>query len=107
MTSRILCLVASSNGPSPVKNSITNDTMLINVNLNDIDITKTTIQQTGILSPTTADTKSTNKQTENKITKQEQQAMEGIMGSMQLYSTLKKNNEDKISKLRSVIVISS
>ena len=54
-----------------------------------------------------ADTKSTNKQTENKITKQEQQAMEGIMGSMQLYSTLKKNNEDKISKLRSVIVISS
>ena len=43
-------------GASPIKNSITYDTMLINVNLNDIDLTKTTIQQTGILAPTTADT---------------------------------------------------
>jgi len=33
--------------------------MLINVNLDDIDLTKTTIQRTGILAPTTADTKST------------------------------------------------
>jgi hypothetical protein len=46
-------------GAAPIKNSITYDTMLINVNVNDIDLTKTTIQRTGILSPTTADTKST------------------------------------------------
>jgi len=45
-------------GPSPVKNSITNDTMLINVVLDDIDLEKTTVEQLGILSPTTADTNS-------------------------------------------------
>jgi len=46
-------------GKSPIKNPITYNTMLINVNLDDIDLTKTTIQQTGILAPTTADTQTT------------------------------------------------
>ena len=45
-------------GASPIKNSITNDTMLINVTLNDIDLNKTTTSLTGILAPTTADTAS-------------------------------------------------
>jgi hypothetical protein len=39
-------------GKSPIKNPITFNTMLINVNFDDIDLTKTTIQQTGILAPT-------------------------------------------------------
>ena len=45
-------------GTSPIKNSITNDTMLINVSLNDVDLKKTTTSLTGILAPTTADTAS-------------------------------------------------
>jgi hypothetical protein len=45
-------------GPAPVKNSITNDTMLINVSLTDIDLNKTTVSLTGILAPTTGDTES-------------------------------------------------
>ena len=45
------------NGKSPIKNSITYDTFLKQVLLSDIDFVKTTTSQTGILNPTTADTK--------------------------------------------------
>ncbi len=43
---------------TPIKNSITYNTMLKSIVLTDIDIEKTTISQTGILAPTTEDTES-------------------------------------------------
>ena len=43
---------------TPIKNSITYNTMVKQVPPTEIDIVKTTTSQTGILSPTTADTKS-------------------------------------------------
>jgi hypothetical protein len=45
-------------GKTPIKNSITFNTMLKQVALTDIDLEKTTTSQTGKLLPTTADTKS-------------------------------------------------
>jgi hypothetical protein len=51
-------------GPSPIKNSITYNTLLINVNLDDIDLEKTTVQQTGIFKPTAANIESTKKNLE-------------------------------------------
>ncbi len=42
---------------TPIKNSITYDTMVKSIVLTDIDIVKTTTSQTGVISPTTADTK--------------------------------------------------
>jgi hypothetical protein len=44
-------------GQTPIKNSITYDTMIKQVSTNEIDFVKTTTSQTGILQPTTADTK--------------------------------------------------
>ena len=44
-------------GKTPIKNSITYNTMVKQVAPTEIDIVKTTTSQTGILSPTTADTK--------------------------------------------------
>ena len=43
-------------GQTPIKNSITYDTMIKQVSTNEIDFVKTTTSQTGILQPTTADT---------------------------------------------------
>ena len=48
-------------GKSPIKNPITNNTMLITVNIDDIDLTKTTIQQTGIFAPTQGNLDATKK----------------------------------------------
>ena len=45
-------------GKTPIKNSITYNTMVKQVPPTEIDVVKTTTSQTGILSPTTADTKS-------------------------------------------------
>ena len=45
-------------GAAPIKNSITYDTMLINVNLTDIDLAKTTTSLTGVLAPNDENTKS-------------------------------------------------
>jgi hypothetical protein len=44
-------------GKTPIKNSITYNTMVKQVAPTEIDIVKTTTSQTGVLSPTTADTK--------------------------------------------------
>jgi len=43
-------------GQAEIKNSINYDTMIKSIGLTDIDLYKTTIQQTGIIAPTTADT---------------------------------------------------
>jgi hypothetical protein len=48
-------------GQTPIKNSITYDTMIKDVSFVEIDLEKTTTSQTGILSPTTADTQSIEK----------------------------------------------
>jgi hypothetical protein len=45
------------NGKTPIKNSITYQTFIRQITLTDIDLEKTTTAQTGILLPTTADTK--------------------------------------------------
>ncbi len=46
-------------GPASIKNSIDFNTLLVNVTLDDVDLEKTTIEQSGKLAPTTADTKIT------------------------------------------------